>query len=206
MLATRDLRGLLRRPLLGSQQVRQADEDRCGDEHGDQVCSGSLVRYYEGAADAEAEKDRPERRGRVRTPQRRPRYKGRSRDKLMALWITSRVRMLYMNRAPTIPTIPSPICRAKLSSKLGPAGKALAVGVAVLAAEAGLSWLQRRIGTQERSSLPADRDTDSASRGYLVGQSLEEVLVQMWEDPHGRVLARREVRSFFTTRQTGRRR
>jgi len=79
-------------------------------------------------------------------------------------------------------------------SKLGPAGKALAVGVAVLAAEAGLSWLQRRIGTEERSSLPADRDAGSASRGYLVSQSLEEVLVQTWEVPHSRVLARREVR------------
>ena len=79
-------------------------------------------------------------------------------------------------------------------AKLGPAGKALAVGVAVLAAEAGLSWLQRRIGTEERSSLPADRDANSASRGYLVSQSLEEVLVQTWEGPYGRVLARREVR------------
>ena len=79
-------------------------------------------------------------------------------------------------------------------AKLGPAGKALAVGVAVLAAEAGLSWLQRRIGTEERSSLPADRDAGSASRGYLVSQSLEEVLVQTWEVPHSRVLARREVR------------
>jgi hypothetical protein len=79
-------------------------------------------------------------------------------------------------------------------AKLGPAGKALAVGVAVLAAEAGLSWLQRRIGTEERSSLPADRDAGSASRGYLVSQSLEEVLVQTWEGPHSRVLARREVR------------
>ena len=91
-------------------------------------------------------------------------------------------------------------------AKLGPVSKALAVGVAVLAAEAGLSWLQRRIGTEERSSLPADRDAGSASRGYLVSQSLEEVLVQTWQDPHGRVLARREVRSFFTTGLTGRRR
>jgi Double zinc ribbon len=91
-------------------------------------------------------------------------------------------------------------------AKLSPAGKALAVGVAVLAAEAGLSWLQRRIGTEERSSLPADRDASSASRGYLVSQSLEEVLLQTWEGPHSRVLARREVLSFFTTRPTGRRR
>src|ERR687897_1008044 len=91
-------------------------------------------------------------------------------------------------------------------AKLGPVSKALAVGVAVLAAEAGLSWLQRRIGAEERSSLPTVRDADSASRGYLLGQSLEEVLVQPWEGPHSRVLARREVRSIFTTGLTGRRR
>jgi hypothetical protein len=89
-------------------------------------------------------------------------------------------------------------------SKLGPAGKALAVGVAALATEAGLSWLQRRIGTEERS-LPAVRDAGSASGGYLVGQSLEEVLVGAWEDSHGRVVARREVRSFVSTGPTGRR-
>src|ERR671919_2911319 len=53
-------------------------------------------------------------------------------------------------------------------AKLGPASKVLAVGVAVLAAEAGLSWLQRRIGTEERSSLPADRGAGPTSRGYLV--------------------------------------
>jgi hypothetical protein len=88
-------------------------------------------------------------------------------------------------------------------SKLGPVSKALAVGVAVLAAEAGLSWLQRRIGTEERSSLPAVRDADSASGGYLLGQSLEEVLVGAWEDSRGRVVARREVRSFFSTGSTG---
>jgi hypothetical protein len=91
-------------------------------------------------------------------------------------------------------------------AKLGPVSKALAVGVAVLAAEAGLSWLQRKIGTEERSSLPAVRDADSASRGYLVGQSLEEVLLGAWEDSHGLVVARREVRSFLTTGPTGGRR
>jgi hypothetical protein len=85
------------------------------------------------------------------------------------------------------------------SAKLGPAGKALAVGVAALATEAGLSWLRRRIGAEDRSSLPAVRGVGSASRHYLVGQSLEEVLIQTWEDPHGRVLARREVRSFVAT-------
>ena len=90
-------------------------------------------------------------------------------------------------------------------AKFGPVGKALAVAVTALVAEASISWLQRRIGTEERSSLPAVRDADSASRGYLLSQSLEEVLVQPWEGPHSRVLARREVRSFVATRSIGRR-
>jgi Double zinc ribbon len=89
-------------------------------------------------------------------------------------------------------------------SKLGPVSKTLAVGVAVLAAEAGLSWLQRKIGTEDRSSVPAVRDADSASRIYLVSQSLEEVLAGAWEDSRGRVVARREVRSFVSTGPTGR--
>ena len=91
-------------------------------------------------------------------------------------------------------------------AKLGPVSKALAVGVAVLAAEAGLSWLQRRIGTEERSSLPAVRDADSASGGYLISQSLEEVLLGAWEESRSRVVARREVRSFVTMEPPGRRR
>jgi hypothetical protein len=64
-------------------------------------------------------------------------------------------------------------------TKFGPVGKALAVGVAALATEAGLSWLRRRIGAEDRSSGPAVRGLGSATRGYLVRQSLEEVL-QMW--------------------------
>jgi hypothetical protein len=86
-----------------------------------------------------------------------------------------------------------------LPSKLGPAGKALAVGVAAIAAEAGLSWLRRKIGAEDRSSVPAVRDADSASGGYLVGQSLEEVLVQTWDDSQSRAFVRREVRSFVAT-------
>ncbi len=91
-------------------------------------------------------------------------------------------------------------------SRLGPAGTALALGLAALVAEAGLSWLQRRIGTEDSSSLPAVRDIGSASGGYLLGQSLEEVIVQIWEDSHGQFVAQREVRSFVTTGPTGRRR
>ncbi len=90
--------------------------------------------------------------------------------------------------------------------KLGPAGRALAVGVAALAAEAGLSWLRRKIGAEEeRSSVPAVRDADSTSRGHLVSQSLEEVLVQRWgESSDSRVFARRVLRSSFTTGPTDR--
>ena len=92
-------------------------------------------------------------------------------------------------------------------TKFGPVGKALAVGVAALATEAGLSWLRRRIAAVDRSSVPAVRGAGSAPRHYLVGQILEEVLVQTWEDPHGRAFARREVRSFVaTTGPTGRQR
>jgi hypothetical protein len=84
-------------------------------------------------------------------------------------------------------------------AKLGPAGKALAVGVAVLAAEVGVSWLRRKIGAGDRSSMAAVRSTGSASHGYLLSQSLEEGLVQIWEeDSHNRVLAQREVRSSVT--------
>ena len=39
-------------------------------------------------------------------------------------------------------------------AKLGPVSKVLAVSVAALAAEAGLSWLRRRIGAEGRSSGP----------------------------------------------------
>jgi Double zinc ribbon len=41
-------------------------------------------------------------------------------------------------------------------AKLGPVSKALAVGVAALATEAGLSWLRRKIGAEDRSSMPAE--------------------------------------------------
>jgi hypothetical protein len=88
-------------------------------------------------------------------------------------------------------------------AKLGPAGKALAVGVAVLVAEVGVFWLRRKIGGEDRSSMLAVRSTGSALHGYLLSQSLEEGLVQIWEeDSHNRILARREVRSFVTTGST----
>ena len=99
---------------------------------------------------------------------------------------------------------PVPATRA-WPTMLGPAGKALAVGVAALAAEAGLSWLRRKMGAEDRSSEPAIRGADSTSRGYLVSQSLEEILVQTWdESPDSQVFTRRVVRSFITTGPTDR--
>jgi hypothetical protein len=83
---------------------------------------------------------------------------------------------------------------------LGPAGKALVVGVAVLAAEASLSWLRRKLGADDRPSMLALRGADSTSRGHLVSQSLEEVLVQTWDkSPESRIFARRVIRSDITT-------
>src|SRR5215217_8490516 len=76
-------------------------------------------------------------------------------------------------------------------AKLGPVSKALAVGVAALATEASLSWLRHKIGAEDRSSMPAVRGVGSASRGYLVSQSLEEGLLQRWEDSQSRAFARR---------------
>src|ERR687890_94586 len=52
-------------------------------------------------------------------------------------------------------------------AKLGPVSKALAVGAAALAMEAGLSWLRHKVGAAERSSRPVVRGVGSASRGYL---------------------------------------
>jgi hypothetical protein len=97
---------------------------------------------------------------------------------------------------------PVPATRA-WPTMLGPATRALAVGVAVLAAEASMSWLQRKVGAADRSSVPTVRGADSTSRGHLVGQSLEEVLVRTWEgSPDSGVFARRVVRAFVTTGPT----
>src|SRR4051794_16182479 len=68
-----------------------------------------------------------------------------------------------------------------LPAKLGPIGKELAVGLATLAAEAGLLWLRRRIERTDRLRLPTTPDTKFAVSGYLVSQSLEEVSVWLRE-------------------------
>ncbi len=95
---------------------------------------------------------------------------------------------------------PTTVIRA-LPSKLGPTGKTLAVGLAALAAELGVLWLHRRAERGGRLPLSAAQDPKTAVLDYLISQSLEEVYVWLQEGDHqGRIFARREVRSFVTTR------
>ena len=83
-----------------------------------------------------------------------------------------------------------------MPSKLGPTGKTLAVGLAALVAEVGVLWLHRRA---ERAA----QDPKPAISNHLISQSLEEVYIWLQEGGHqGRILARRELRSFGTTKST----
>jgi hypothetical protein len=87
-----------------------------------------------------------------------------------------------------------------LPVKPGPVGKALAVGLVTLAMRAGLSWLGRRTTAEHRASTLATRELDAAVPKRLLGQSLEEILIQELEGEHrGRVLAWRAVRSIIIT-------
>ncbi len=102
----------------------------------------------------------------------------------------------------------SPAATARaLPAKLGPTGKALAVGLATLAAEAGLLWLHRRAESTNRPSLPTARDTKPATSEHLTGQSLEEVFVWLQEENfRGRGFARLVVRTFGVAEPTDRHR
>jgi hypothetical protein len=81
-----------------------------------------------------------------------------------------------------------------LPAKLGPSGKALALGLAALAAEAGLLWLRRRVERADLTPLPNIQDSGSPVSEYLLSQSLEEVSVwQQRGDYRGHIFARREV-------------
>jgi hypothetical protein len=85
-----------------------------------------------------------------------------------------------------------------LPAKLGPSGKALAVGLAALAAEAGLLWLRRRVERADPTPLPAAvQYSRSPVSKYILSQSLEEVSVWLQAgDSRSHIFARREVRSF----------
>jgi hypothetical protein len=85
-----------------------------------------------------------------------------------------------------------------LPEMLGPTGRALAVGLAALALEAGLLWLHRRVERADGLSLPSAQESpEPVVPGYLISQSLEEVYVRLREgDRQGCILARTETRSF----------
>ena len=91
-----------------------------------------------------------------------------------------------------------------LPAKIGPAGKALAVGLAVVAMEAGLTWLRRRAGYDDRSAPPVTRATKSANSEEIIGQSLEEVFVWLQSEGNfqGRGFARRVVWTSDITKGT----
>ena len=91
-------------------------------------------------------------------------------------------------------------------AKLKPVGKALAVGAAVLAAEALLSRLGRRTD-RGRPSLPGvARGSEPAVPGRLIGWGLEEMLVLLNEGGSlGRVLERRTARWSYAVETPDRR-
>ena len=86
-------------------------------------------------------------------------------------------------------------------AKLGPAGKVLAVGLATLAAEAGLSWLRRWVDQTNQQPLAAAKGpTGALVPEYLITQSLEEVSV--WLQEGGGARRRSLTRRVFVLRPT----
>ena len=99
-----------------------------------------------------------------------------------------------------------------LPAKLGPAGNVLIVGLATLAAQAGLSWLRHKIKAEDPPLMLTTREHDTAvSEGLLgqglLGQGLQEVLIQELEgDYRSRTFAWRAIRSIVVTEWTSSRR
>jgi hypothetical protein len=94
-----------------------------------------------------------------------------------------------------------------LPAELKPVGGALAVGLAALAARAGLAWLRRRAEGSDRPLMPAAEGTGPAPPERLLFESFEEIHVWLQEgDVESRGLARRAVTAFRTTDLTGERR
>jgi hypothetical protein len=95
--------------------------------------------------------------------------------------------------------------RRILPAKLGPASRVVAVGLVTLAAEVGLSWLRQTTIAEERPLTLTARQVDAAASGHLLGESLEEVLIQELEGGHrSRVFVRRAIRSLVITQPTDR--
>jgi hypothetical protein len=93
-----------------------------------------------------------------------------------------------------------------LPMKPGTVGKALAVGLVTLAVRAGLSWLRDRTTAEDQSSTSTTRELDTAVPERLLGQSLEEILLQELGGEHwSRALSWRAVRSIIVTEPIDRR-
>jgi hypothetical protein len=84
-----------------------------------------------------------------------------------------------------------------LPAKLGPTGKALAMGLGAIATEVGLLWLRRRIERTDQTLLPTTQDSKSAVTENLISESLEEVSVWLGQGDYQRhTFTRRVTRSF----------
>lgn len=93
---------------------------------------------------------------------------------------------------------------AALPARLAPVGRALAVGVAVLAAEAGLAWLRRRAGGSGRPSPPTAGRTGTTIPEHPMFRSLQETHVWLREgEIEGRIFSRRAVTLLRTTNPIG---
>jgi hypothetical protein len=93
-----------------------------------------------------------------------------------------------------------------LPARLGPAGKAVAMGLAMLGAEVGLSWLRHRTRADVRPSTSTTREPDTAVSEHLLDERLEEIFIQHWEGDHrSRNFAWRAIRSIVITASTDRR-
>ncbi len=95
--------------------------------------------------------------------------------------------------------------RRTLPAKLGPVGKVVAVGLVTLAAEVGLSLLRLTTKADDRPLTLTARQVDTAASERLVGESLEEVLIQELEGGHrSRIFVRRAIRSLVISQPTDR--
>ena len=98
---------------------------------------------------------------------------------------------------------PTTVSRGLLPAELKPVGRALAVGLAALAAEAGLAWLRHRAEGSDRPSPPATRGTEPKIPEHPVYQSFEEVHTWLREGNfERRIFAQRTIRSFRTSNST----
>jgi hypothetical protein len=86
-----------------------------------------------------------------------------------------------------------------LPAKLGPAGRALVVGLVAVAAEASLAWLRRRTVAEGPPSTTVARDVGSSGLEHLIVQSSEEVYVWRWTGTsQAGVFAQRVVRAIVS--------